>query len=188
MEKEKHPKRYVGIIKLASFLLFPTLALGSLGVALGTGIAAGTIGGNSLNDDYKKTAIYEEWYNADVDEANRAYEAGEIKHLEYNNRISYIGSNDYVLEIMNKDLEGNEEFQARFEKSEILKKACYVSLGLSVAGIAGTFVEMAKDPDKLYNNAIKDIRYTEYEKIDNFEVSEDEEEELPSIDESYYKS
>ena len=110
----------------------------------------------------------------------------EIKHLDYNNRLAYIGSDDYVVEIMNKDLEGNEEYQARLEKSEILKTACYVSMGLAAAGIIGTFVEMANDPDKLCNNAINDIRYTEYEKIEKFEVSEDEEEELPSIDDQYY--
>ncbi len=150
--------------KTAMFAPAIVAGVGILGF-IGCGFAGLAINGQV--SDYVETSNYQQAVLEDTQKLNEKYENGDISLSEYTNALNEIGTSGYINKIINRDIEGNEVWQAKLKTTDALMIACLASLGGLIIAVATCIPWYIKPnlADKLDSSAFEDFNWTPPEKI-----------------------
>ena len=98
---------------------------------VGTGI--GYIATLPSYSEYTESAIFQQEFVNDLERYKESYENGYMTQTEYVNKITSMDEEDYIKEVLGRDIEGNEEWRAHLKDSNTpLGIASLSCLGASI--------------------------------------------------------
>ncbi len=161
--------------------------------------ACGVYMATGAQKEFKNTEIFAEAYSERYEEYESLYKSGEMNVYTYNNKMEYLESDKFVKDVMN---EAGEAAEPYIEKKKIgtAVASCSVlpvaaifgGLGLIFRGTIGNITESAEDDLQEANRLLAPYVppvVPPPTKTNNNNASElgEDEEELPSIDDEYYR-
>ncbi len=157
MRNSRGKLRAKGILKMVGAFA-PVVVFGIGGFsAVGFLVASINKEGQAINE-YKKTATYSEIYKQDSAEIEEKLENKEYSISEAAEKQKYIGSDNYVKELIRRDLEGNEEYQAILKYSEKLRNyGVGTCSGLAAVGLLTAAPWEMNIGNKLHKSAKRDF-------------------------------
>lgn len=206
------PKLEAKLLKTKGFLKtaarFTPLMVILAGLGGFTGLmAGGTFKRADAIEQFKQTPIFSEAYSQEYEEFDRQYKNNEINAYELNEKVEYLDSDNYALEVL-KNLD--EEVQAIKDKVQTGKYLQIASIPVAAMAIGGAFLlypwllepnldRKLRESAKLDFCRANNIKLTEEqekkkksifmgdEEVNSSNDVDDEEEILPDISDTYYR-
>lgn len=194
--------KFKGIIKsLKGGLKMVAFALPTLGALVGLSLTISSCSmatpDESFYRSYRNTEYFKEVYMEDVSAAQEAYKEGYITNAEYQKRIEKYDSDQYLEEKIREDTEHPEYKEALDKRDEGLKNSL-IGVGVFGASSFAGAIWYGTGGKSFYKSAVNDLADAkrEFKKKNppkpktqkmtkNFAFNDDEDE-LPSIDDQYY--
>lgn len=194
--------KFKGIIKsLKGGLKMVAFALPTLGMLVGLSLTISSCSMATPNESfyrsYRNTEYFKEVYMEDVTAAQEAYKEGYITNAEYQKRIEKYDSDQYLEEKIREDTEHPEYKEALDKCDEGLKNSLIGVRVFGATSVVGAFW-YGIGGKSFYKSAVNDLddAKREFKKKNpskpkaqkgtkNFAFNDDEDE-LPSIDDQYY--
>lgn len=195
-----------GCLKTAARFTPLMVILAGLGVFTGL-MTGGTFKRVDAIEQFKQTPIFSEAYSQEYEEFDRQYKNNEINAYELNEKVEYLDSDNYALEVLKNS---GEEMQAIKDKVQTGKYLQIASIPVAAMAIGGAFLLypwlLEPNLDRKLRESVKldfgrahNIKLAEEqekkkksifmgdEEINSSNDVDDEEEILPDISDTYYR-
>ncbi len=106
-----------------------------------------------IYEKYAETDIFAEQYDQDLEALNNAYQNGEMSESEFAKAKKELRSDKYIKEVLERDIEGNEDYQAIIKRYE----------AFSIAGICSMLAGMLILATLMTANSISGKRKNNYQ-------------------------
>lgn len=195
-----------GCLKTAARFTPLMVILAGLGVFTGL-MTGGTFKRVDAIEQFKQTPIFSEAYSQEYEEFDRQYKNNEINAYELNEKVEYLDSDNYALEVLKNS---DEEVQAIKDKVQTGNYLQIASIPVAAMAIGGAFLlypwllkpnidRKLRESAKLDFGRANNIKLAEEqekkkksifmgdEEINSSNDVDDEEEILPDISDTYYR-
>lgn len=155
------------ILKKIGVLSPLVLAAVSTIVGLSTAIGFAVVD-NNVKKDIKNHAIVQEIKDKDLEILNSQYEEGKITASEFSERKEFLGSKEYIEEIVELP-ELAEQKELIKNKTESLRIASIAGVCVAIASIGGSLC-FIKPLSEIYDSADLDLIIAEKEETSSLEI------------------